>query len=228
MRRFILFAALLLLAACAPVATEPGRVEIEQLNEALSFYPQETGAVWRYLPDGERLDATPLFQRIEGPTVINGERWIAWRLVGRGLDNYSFRQYRDDGVYLLREIRPGTEITFDPPLKELPAQRDLRVGISWAGETTAQLFFPEARPESQRSELELSYSYTVVDKRNVSVVAGDFEVFVINFESRSMDAEGNIIETIRQEQWFAPFAGEIRTKLAYFLVETNFLPSTGE
>jgi hypothetical protein len=43
-----------------------------------------------------------------------------------------------------------------------------------------------------------------------------------------MDAEGNIIETIRQEQWFAPFAGEIRSKLAYFLVETNFSPSTGE
>ena len=211
----------LLLAACAPSA-EPERVKVEQLSGPVSFYPHETGAVWQYLPDGDPLNATRLFQKVDGPTLVQGELWTAWRTVGRGLDITAFRQYRDDGVYLLRELRPGTQITFNPPLQELPAPSALRVGASWGGKTTASLYFPQATADDQNASLSVEYSYTVVDKRNVTVAAGTLDVFVLNFESSTRDAEGKPLETLSQELWFAPFVGEVRTELGYFLVETNF------
>ena len=211
----------LLLAACAPSA-EPERVRVEQLSGPVSFYPHETGAVWQYLPDGDPLNATRLFQKVEGPTLVQGELWTAWRTVGRGLDITAFRQYGDDGVYLLREIRPGTQITFTPPLQEFPAPGALQVGASWGGETTASLFFPQATAEDQNASLTVQYTYAVVDRRKVSVAAGTLDVFVLNFESSTRDAEGKPLETLSQELWFAPFVGEVRTELGYFLIEKNF------
>lgn len=219
----LFFIMLVVLSACAPTVADPGQVEIQQLAEPLSFYPKQTGATWTYLPDGPR-DAPPLYQRVEGPTSIGGEIWTAWRIVGRGLDINLFRQNRSDGVYLMRETRPGTQITFDPPLKELPAQGELRVGATWGGETTAQLFFPQASPQNQRSELTLNYRYTVVDRRAVTIEAGTFDVYVINFESQTTDDEGRVLETIRQESWFSPYIGDVRLKIGagYYLIDTNF------
>ena len=212
----------LLLGACAP-APEVGRVEVAQLANAPSFYPQETGATWTYLPAGSPLNAVPAFQQVEGPTLIDGERWIAWRLVGRGLNVRSFKQYRPDGVFVLREVRPGTQLTFDPPLQELPAQGELRVGSSWGGESSASIYYPNAPQGSQRETLRFAYTYTVVDRRQVRVEAGTFNVFVINLESRlSGAADGANNETIRQEIWFAPFVGEVRTELDFVLTDTNF------
>ncbi|MDQ3399145.1 MAG: hypothetical protein M3511_15555, partial [Deinococcota bacterium] len=117
---------------------------------------------------------------------------------------------------------PGALIDYDPPLHELPAEAALRVGASWGGVTTAQLFFPQAREENQRAEVRLDYRYTVVDRRNVSVAAGDFDVFVINLEGRRFDDEGLPRETLRQELWFAPYIGEVRTRTGFFLVAANF------
>jgi hypothetical protein len=218
---------LLVLSACAPAAVDPGQVEIQQLAEPISFYPNQTGATWTYLPDGPR-DAPRLYQRVEGPTSLGGEIWTAWRIVGRGLDITMYRQQRSDGVYLLREVRPGTQITFNPPLKELPAQNELRVGATWGGETTAQLFFPQASPQNQRSELTLNYRYTVVDRRSVTIEAGTFDVYVINFESQTTDEGGRVLETIHQESWFSPYVGDVRLKVGsgYYLIETNF-PTDG-
>ena len=211
-----------LLGACAP-APEVGRVEVAQLANAPSFYPQETGATWTYLPAGSPLNAVPAFQQVEGPTLIGGERWIAWRLIGRGLNVRSFKQYRPEGVFVLREVRPGTQLTFDPPLQELPAQNALRVGASWGGESSASIYYPDAPPESQRETLRFTYTYTVVDRRQVRVEAGTFNVFVINLESQLSGAsdEANN-ETVRQEIWFAPFVGEVRTELDFVLTNTNF------
>lgn len=212
---------LLFLFACAPAA-EPGRVSVTQLAEEVSFYPQETGATWQYLPDGERLDARRIIQRVEGPTMISGERYTLWRLVGQGLDVASYRQYRPDGVFLSREVRPGTQIIFNPPLQELPAPGSLREGATWGGETTASLYFPEADPENQRTQFPISYRYVVVDRRPVAVIAGQFEVFVINFESETRNDQGDVIDSVRQEIWYAPFVGEVRTENGFLLVETNF------
>jgi hypothetical protein len=210
------------LVACAPEAPDPGRVEILQLAEAPSYYPRQTGIVWNYLRDGEPLDAPPVLQQVLGPTVVGGEVLIATRLHGRGLDTSYFRRYGPEGVFLVRETRPGAVIDFDPPRQELPAEGALRPGSSWGGSTTARLYFPQARPENQRTELRLDYEYRVVDRREVVVAAGRFEVYVINLVANHFNEDGALVESVQQELWFAPYVGEVRTPTGYFLVSSNF------
>lgn len=217
-------ALLLLLAACAP-APNPGKVEVKQLTQPISYYPKETGAVWQYLPNGASLDAPPITLEILGPTVIGGDVWIASRLQGRGLDVTTYRQYRADGVFELRQDSPGTQITFSPPLKEFPAEGGLHIGASWGGDTTADIFFPDARAADQHKKVALHYTYRVVDQRDVTLSAGNLTVNIydINFDSYTSDAQGNKADTVHQEIWFAPHIGNVRTKDGYFLVKTNFM-----
>lgn len=209
---------LLLLTACAPAAED--RTSVVQYTAPASFYPNQTGAVWSFLPEGERVGAAPVSQRVEGPTVVGGERLVAWRTSGRGLDVRTYRDYRPDGVFIPREEGPGYVTTTSPPVQEWPAAQSLALGSSWGGETTATVTFTDAQ-ETRRFGLE--YRYEVVDVRTVTVAAGTFEVFVVAFESRSLTPGGGVQETLRQELWFAPFVGEVRTDSGLFLVTTNFL-----
>lgn len=213
---------LALLAACTPTGTGERNLADLQLGE-VSYYPQQAGIVWQFLPEGALLEEPRLFSAIEGPTVLEGEIWIGWRTIGLGFDTSYLRQYRPDGVYLRRKTQPGTVFTFDPPIREYPAPDTLRVGSSWSGETTVTAEFPEATRGSDRAVTEVAYVYTVVDTRNVDLAAGSFEVFVINFVTRTLDADGGIADELVQEVWFAPFVGEVRTENGYFLVEANIL-----
>jgi hypothetical protein len=219
--RFLVLGLVMVISACAP-SSDVERVQVEQLAAETSFYPRQTGALWQYLPAGERVDSMPAVLRVEGPTLVEGRRLIAWRLVGRGIDAQAYREYRPDGVFTYRETRPGAVISFDPPVQELPAENALRLGASWGGSTRATIYFPEARPEEQFRQLLVDYQYNVIDVRQVNVAAGTFDVFVIDFESRSFDEAGSVIEVLEQEIWFAPYVGEIRNDVGLVLVDTNF------
>lgn len=207
---------LILLSACAPAPTE--RVQVVQPTEPPSYYPHGTGSLWRYLPEGEAEDAQALVQLVQGPTIIEGSRLIAWRTTGRGLETQTYRDYREDGVYLMRESGPGYTTTLSPGVREWPRAGTLRVGSSWGGATTATIIFSDV---NKVQPLRLEYRYTVVDKRPVETTAGAFEVFVIAFESTSFGENGRAQETLRQEIWFEPFVGEVRGEHGLFLVETN-------
>lgn len=211
----------LALAACAPSAQEQ-RTEVQQLAAAVSFYPQEAGATWEYLPAGAALNEPRLVQTVEGPTVVGGELWIVTREAGLGLDNRWYRQYRPQGVFLQREVRPGQQIVYDPPVQEYPAEAELRVGATWGGDTSVTVLYPEAsKPEEQRQTYQVEYRYTVVDRRPVTVEAGTYTVFVIDFEARFLDDERNVIETQKLTTWFAPHLGEVRNEHDLYLVATN-------
>lgn len=216
---------LLMMVACTPVASDPDRVEVAQVRELSTYYPHQAGAEWRYLQENVALNSLPLVLRVEGPTIIGGDLWIKSRLEGQGLEVVRYRQYRPEGVFLLREERPGTQISFEPAIQQFPEEASLKVGASWKGQTVAKLFFPDAQPENQRSEVALDYLFIVVDKRSVSLPAGQFEVFVINFVSRTLDEEGNIVEEYSQELWFSPYVGEVRTEQGYFLISSNVIES---
>ncbi len=218
-----LFAAALLalLAACAPTSEAP-RVDVEQLSEPISYYPFQAGARWEYLPDGARLSDPSTVVRVEGPTVVAGDVWIAWHTRGRGLDQMSYRVSRPNGVFLLREERLGTTFTFNPPLQEYPPASQLRVGANWSGNTTVQLSADNGR---QQRTMEVDYVYTVVDRRPVTTPAGEFDVFVIDFTSRTFDEEGNITDQLTQQTWFSPYVGEVRTRNGHLLVSSNVIDS---
>jgi hypothetical protein len=223
-----LFIFMSVLPSCAPGAAGQRPVEIDQFAGSVSYYPHEAGATWQYLALGEPSDAPRFVTTVQGPTVVNGDLWVVTRAVGKGLDIAWYRQYRPDGVFLLREVRPGVEINYDPPLQEMPAENSLRVGATWNGETTVTVNFPEAkRPEDQTLVRKFNYIYTVVDERKgVNVPAGDFDTFVIDFVARVFDDEGNEqpcdgTGECKQTVWFTPNLGEVMTEDDYFLIDTN-------
>ncbi len=216
----VLLALVALAPACAPSAESP-RLEIQQLTEPVSFYPRETGARWAYVRDGAPLDGIRYVETVEGPTVIDGDVWIAFRLVGGGQDVRHYRQFRSDGVYLRRQVRPGATIDFVPPIREMPAEGELRVGLTWRGETTADQRYPSAAPGLQRITVPVEYVYTVVDRRPVTVAGETYDVFVIDRTVRQYDETGAVSDELTRTTWFAPFVGTVRHENGWFLVETN-------
>ena len=217
--------AIALLTACAPSATGddgPRAQAASRVTGPVQYIPTATGARWSYLPNGASLSEPLVVTTVEGPTVLDGQVRTAWRTYGRGLDTRFFREHGPDGTFLVREERPGTNIDFDPPVRELPAA-PLRVGQTWSGETTATVTFPEAESGNRVRRMVIDWVTTVVDKRVVDVVAGEAEVFVLNFTSRTTDEDGNVVEELTQETWFAPYLGEVRTENGFFLVESNLI-----
>lgn len=212
---------LVFLGACVPASSEEASV-VTTPTGPVAYQPTATGATWSYLPERAALDEPRVVVRVDGPTVVDGQVRTAWRLVGRGLQIAWFREHRTDGTFLVREERPGARIGFDPPLQELEPG-PFRVGQSWGGTTTATLEFPDAAPENRRSTLSLEYRTTIVDRREVAVAAGTFEVFVLNFVSRTYDESGAVVEELTQETWYAPYLGEVRTENGFFLVESNLI-----
>ena len=211
--------------ACAPV-TEPPRVDVRQLAAAPSFYPQETGLRWVYLREGARLDdpRQRAEETVEGPAVLDGELWIAFRLVGGGRVNTHYRQFRADGVYLKRQTRAGGLTTFEPPIRELPAEGELRIGARWSGTSVARGSFPGAAVEQRSFTYEIAYDYWVVDRRTVNVSDREYDVFVISRTWQWFGEEGELQHEATTEHWFAPRVGWVRRggKWPDFLVETNF------
>jgi len=211
---------LLALAACAPTGSTEA-VEVQQLSGAVSYYPQEAGATWQYLPTGSNISDPKVTQVIEGPTVLDGDLWVVSRLQGLGIDNRWFRKYGPDGVTLLKEQRPGQEVSYDPPLQEFPPPNTLRVGTTWGGDTVATVFYPSAKGEERLQTYPVEYRYTVVDSRPVNLQAGNFDVFVIDFEARFLGEDRNVVTTQTLTTWFTPFIGEVKTENDFFLVATN-------
>lgn len=211
-------ALVVVLAACAPAA-EDGRVAVDQLRETTTYYPYQTGASWQYLPEGARLSAPRAGVVIEGPTVVDGELWISYREIRPGFEQRSYRQVRPDGVFLHSQVRLGiTTLEYDPPLKEFPAPGTLQVGTQWSGETMVELSLT-GEPDIERRHV--SYVYTVVDRRSVTVPAGEIEVYVIDLTTRLLDDEGLIIDEESLTTWFTPYLGEVRLRTGHVLVDTN-------
>jgi len=233
MRRIVLalvaLALLFVLAACAPSSDK--QVTVQQLTKPISYYPHQTGAHWEYLPDGAKLTDPRLTVDVEGPTVLDGQVWIAWHMQGRGLDVTRYLQYKPDGVYLGRENKLGTVINFDPPIQEFPAEGKLRVGATWAGDTKVDVVATQdngrgtSSAKQANKTLDVHYVYTVVDKRQVTLAAGSFEVYVVSFTTRTLDKNANVTNTLTQQFWFTPNVGEIRDENGNVLIASNVLTS---
>ena len=225
MRRIALalgsMALLLTLAACAPSSAK--QVTVQQLTKPVSYYPHQTGAHWEYLPDGAKLTDPRLVSDIEGPTVMDGQVWVAWHIQGRGLDVTRYRQYRSDGVYLGRENKLGTIINFDPPIHEFPAPDTLRVGATWSGDTKVEVVATDGSKSDSSKTLAVHYVYTVVDQRQVTLASGSFDVYVVSFTTRTMDAAGKVTNELTQQFWFTPNIGEVRDENGNVLIASNVL-----
>jgi hypothetical protein len=209
----------LVLSACAPTTASDDRVDVLQLTDPITYYPFQTGAAWEYLQQGARLTDPRTTVVVEGPTVIDNGVWIGWRLIGPAREKRSYRQVTPAGVFLHSEIRLGiTTLTYDPPIQEYPPEGVLRVGALWSGETDVTLQLHDGTEPEVRH---LAYTYTVVDRRTVTIPAGSVEVFVINLTSRLFDDDGMQVDEETYETWFAPFVGEVRLNTGHVLMRSN-------
>lgn len=213
LRLFPLAALAFALAACAPSAVE--RVNITQQPDSVTFYPRQAGIERSYLPQGAPLDA-PRFSINElGATTRSGQILHATREYGKGVNRTIYRAYTNQGALKLREEYPSHTVTYDPPLREYPRHDALALGARWSGQTTATLRFPQRDLVEQ---VDVQYTYTVVDKRLVSVNNAQVEVFVITLEATDPT---NPHTELNQELWFAPYLGLVRTPEGLYLVDTN-------
>lgn len=196
----------LVLASCAPRATEPGRAVATTAVSAVSYYPSQTGLSWAYLPEGEPLNASAYALTTQGATLFGDAVTVAFRFVGRGADQTSYRQFREDGQYLLGFTKPGLLVSLTPAWREYPAADSFRVGLAWSGDSAVQV----VQDGKVVTEGRVRYRYTVLERRAVALPTGErLDVWVIN---RQIDGEnGGLFPTSSQELWFAPYLGEVRT-----------------
>jgi len=207
----------LLLAACAPVPKAPPAAEA-RVEGPVSFYPKETGLVWRYLPEGLPLDAPSYTLRVEGLGSFEGTPGLRYRFFGRGQDRVYYRQVGNDGVKLLgyEERITLSRVEFDPPFLEYPPKSLLRVGYRWGGKSRIRSYFALPSGIVKQAELTLDYRFEVLARREVEVPAGRFLAYVIRFSAKSEK------EAIESELWFVPHVGEVRTREGLVLVSKNF------
>ncbi|MFB9992379.1 hypothetical protein ACFFLM_10425 [Deinococcus oregonensis] len=207
----------LMLGACAPApARVSPPVQSNTVPTSVSFYPQETGLNWAYVPEGESTASAPYVLRALGPTVFGGQTALAFQLTGRGADQTWYRLISSSGVRLLGFRKPGVTVTLSPAWIEAPAETAWRVGLTWEGTTTARVSSDDGKVQSEGL---LRYRYDVQDRRRVSTPGGSFDVWVI---TRQISGELGSLFPAAQQLWFTPFVGDIRTPEALLLTARNF------
>ncbi|WP_027480485.1 hypothetical protein [Deinococcus pimensis] len=196
----------LALGACAPRATDPGRAVATTDVSAVTYYPSQTGLSWSYLPEGAALDSSAYSLTVQGATLFGDQAAVAFRFVGRGADQTSYRQFRPDGQYLLGFTKPGVVVSLTPGWREYPQPDSLKAGLQWSGESSLQVVQDGKVVQSGV----VRYRYTVLEQRPVVLTGGErLNVWVIN---RQIDGEsGGVFPAASQELWFAPYLGEVRT-----------------
>ncbi len=213
MNRYLMALALLL-AACAPQATQAP--EARPLLRETAFYPATTGLEWVYVPEGETLSSPPYRVRVEGPALYEGQEAVRFRSFGRGEDRVYYRQVGAFGVRLLGFQDPSARVVFTPPILEYPPEVLLAAGYRWGGRVTVRVELLTPGGREPLAQGDLGYTMEVLEKREVRLPAGVFPVYRIRQtyqDERSQDA---------REVWFSPGVGEVRTREGRLLVEKNF------
>ncbi len=206
------------LGACAPAANPTGAPPVQASTPVnrVSFYPQETGLTWTYLPEGEAAGGVPYTLRGLGPTVFAGQSVLASGLTGRGAEQTWYRRVDASGVRLLGFRKPGVTVSLDPAWVEAPAESAWRVGLGWQGESRVTITSDDGKVQAQGT---LRYRYDVQDRRRVSTPGGSFDVWVVT--RQITDDVGGLFPQA-QQLWFAPFVGDVRTPEGLLLTGRNF------
>ncbi|WP_424952268.1 hypothetical protein [Deinococcus sp.] len=206
-----------LLASCAPAPqTQQQPVTASTSVSQVSFYPFQAGLSWTYLPDGEAQGGQPYTVRALGPTLFGSVQAQAFNLSGRGADQTSYRLISAAGVQLLGFRKPGLSVRLDPPWREALAEDAWQVGLAWQGESSIAVQSDDGRTNVSGK---VNYSYRVLDQRSVSIGGQTYRVWVVN--RQITDTVGGLFPA-SQEQWFAPFVGDVRTPEGLLLTGRNF------
>ncbi|MCS7058168.1 MAG: hypothetical protein NZL94_04745 [Meiothermus sp.] len=204
---------LLLLTACAPRSSSPP-LNTAIIQGPVDFYPSQPGLDWVYLPLRASTSDPPLRLSVIGPASFEGQPAIRYRLSGRGLERSYYRQVDAGGVRLLGiEDYDRIQVArYTPPIQEYPPEASFAVGARWGGQTREVIELRVNNQTTRVSDRVLEYTYTVLGRSNVSVPAGNFEVYRIGVEYRD-PRNPSLRENF--EVWFFPGVGEVFTSMNF-------------
>jgi hypothetical protein len=148
-----------------------------------------------------------------GRTVRSGVPYQVVRTRGGGRDTRSYHRHTTAGVFKAIETTPNYEATYDPPMQILPGA--LRVGQTWQGSSVVT-FEREGQPPQS---VEVHYNSRVTDQREAQINGRDFNFFVIQTEG--FDENGDPVA--RQERWYVPHLGDVKTADDLLLIRSNLL-----
>ncbi len=219
--RFLLpvLACLLTLSACAPrqaVQVIP-TVTAQTSFSSVSFYPNQTGLQWSYVPENEP-NTEPYVLQNTGPVLFGTNQVQVTQLTGRGALQTWYRQTSDAGQQLLGFRKPGLTVTLEPAWQEYPAAAAWNVGATWSGSSKATVRSDDGKVLQTGT---LNYLYKVLEQRTVTVGNQQYPVWVIN---RQMTDDLGSLFPASQTIWFMPFIGEVRTAEGLLLTGRNFTP----
>lgn len=217
-----LLAAAPLLGACTPRTAAPTAVQATVPVGSVSFYPQQVGLAWTYLPEGEASTETPYVLRGLGPSLFVGQSVSATQLSGRGADQTWYRVTDAGGQRLLGFRKPGVTARLSPAWQEYPAENAWKLGLVWAGQSSVTLVSDDGKVQGQGT---LKYRYEVQDRRRVTTGAGTFDVWVV---TRQISDDVGGLFPATQQLWFAPYVGEVRTPEGLLLTGRNFAAKGGQ
>jgi hypothetical protein len=205
------------LAACAPTQqAQQAPVTANTSVSRVSFYPDQAGLSWTYLPDGDTQSGQPYTLRALGPTLFGSSQAQAFNLSGRGADQTSYRLISAQGVQLLGFRKPGLSVRLDPPWQEALSEGAWKIGLAWKGESNIAVQSDDGKTNVSGK---VNYSYRVLDQRSVSIGGQNYRVWVVN--RQITDTVGGLFPA-SQEEWFMPYVGDVRTPEGLLLTGRNF------
>lgn len=199
------------MAACVPTATQPARpvnVEFDVDPSAVDYHPTQAGIVRTYTTEQ---GGSEIHEEHVGLTVRSGIPYQVLRTRGGGRDTRTYQRHTSAGVFKAIEITPNYELNYDPPMQTLPDS--LRVGQTWKGTSTATF----KRDDEPKQQVEVHYNSRVTEQREARINGRAYTFFVIQTEG--FDENGEPVA--RQERWYVPYLGDVKTADDLFLVHTN-------
>lgn len=213
----------LLLAACAPVATNPTPKAIDntRLIPAPSlFYPDREGFTWDYQnPDGSDTTAT-----LTGLKRFPLDNQVYETLTRTNEDGTTTVQYlkRENGLHLVGEVRDEQYILhYDPPLRLYPTERAFRLDAEWGGTTHVTEIMGYGTNVETRLPWTVQYHHQVIDRENIRAGNLIVDAYKIRYTADWTTEHNILAQNTITDIWFAPFIGEIRTRDGHALYDTN-------
>lgn len=191
------------LIACLPLSAKPAKKAAAPATRcSFEHYPVAVGNISEYRMTSRQLDA-------EGKVVEENALTYAEEIVAVEPDGYRTKNVSDgnasegswlcsaDGISLKYDEYPETKITATGV--SIPAT--MEVGFAWT-----QTFSMESPGVSQTTKT----TNRVVKREMVTVPAGSFEAWRVEFESETIASGADTPTVIRGTQWFVTSVGMVK------------------
>lgn len=213
----------LLISACAPVLSSPTPKTIDNsrlVKAPALFYPERHGFQWQYANEnGGETTAT-----LTGLKRFPLDNQAYETLTSVDADGTTTVKYlkRENGIQLVGEVRDDQYLLhYDPPLRLYPTERAFRIGAEWGGTTHVTEIMGYGTNTETRLPWTVTYNHQVIERENIRAGSNIYDAYKLRYTADWTTEHAILGQNTVTEVWFAPFAGEIRTREGHALTDTN-------